>query len=319
MSRTVYPFFNLPIPELLGVGNVYYVISTAEAGYSTFVTDHTVTYSDGSKSVFPCTAATADVAIQAALDACVANRNDYVLVMPSAATYTLTAALVMNKKNVHLIAPGGLGRVNGANNSTRVQAAAASYFVNVAAASVEIAGFYVKNYTSLTAIYLSPSSTAVSPNIHHNTFFTTLATGANAAIVLSDGSSDGGWYGNISDNFFMTYGITGSPVLAAWVSLTGAAGMAEIDRNRMVACKCVVTAGINYVGVGGSICDNYIFGADDYAGSGAGTYTVAIAAGTATYVFNNRLGVVNSADLSGGGTYSYQGNTSHSSGGALAA
>jgi hypothetical protein len=306
-------------PNMPGMGNVYYVQNTSDtAAHADLLRRYGgVYYGSGEKVLFPCTAASADVAIQAALDACVANRNDYVFVMPSASTYTLTAALTMSKKNVHLIAQGGLGRSNGANNSTRVQAAAASYWVNVSAASCEIAGFYIKNYTALTAIYLGGSSTAVAPNIHHNTFFTTLATGANAAIIL--GAGDGGWYGSICDNFFMTYGVTGSPVLAAYVSLTGAAGMADISHNRMVACKCVVTKGIDYVGVGGSVNDNDIFGADDYAGSGAGTYTVAIAIGNATNAFGNRLGVVNSADLSGGGTYSYLDNLSHSSGGALAA
>jgi hypothetical protein len=256
--------------------------------------------------------------IQTALDACTANRNDYVLVMPHAGTITLTAALTMSKKNVHLIAPGGLGRKNGANNSTRIQAASACYAINISAASCEVAGFYIKNYSALSSIYLGDSSSAVAPHIHHNTFFMTVATGSNAPAITSSATGDGGWSGCIEDNFFMTYGAAGSPTMTAVISLSGAAGMVQINRNVIIPL-CAVTSAISAPGVGGQICDNYILQPDAYAGSNTGTIETAITAGTASMVFRNMLGVENDDDVAGLGTYSGQQNYSHSAGGALAA
>jgi hypothetical protein len=315
MSRTVFPFFNLPIPELLGVGNVYYVISTADAGYSTFVVDHTTTYSDGSSSIFPCNVAAADVAIQAALNACKANRNDYVLVMPSASTYTLLAALTMSKKNVHLIAPGGLGRKCGANNSTRIQGAAASYIINISAASCEVAGFFLKNYSKLTSIYLSPGSTAVAPNIHHNTFPMTIDSTGNAPAIL--GSGDGGWFGEIDDNFIFTYTGSGATITSC-IHFDAPAGECDVSGNRiLIGNTCTATIGIENLSLMGSVCDNDIGIVGDVAGSGAGVMGMALSCGAGVVMGDNRIFNPTNADITGQATNAAQGNTSGANGGAV--
>src|SRR3990170_8432286 len=85
----------------LGLGNVYYVIQTTNGDYTRFVRDMQFTYPDGTSSVYS--------SIQTALDACIDERNDYVVVMPDTADYDVGATLTMSKANVHLVCPAGLG------------------------------------------------------------------------------------------------------------------------------------------------------------------------------------------------------------------
>jgi len=305
--RTQVPFALINIPfGGLGVGNVYYVVPD-DAYSSQFIADNNIDYSDGSHSVFQATMASASVAIQAALDACVANRNDYVLVMPSASTYTLTAVLTMSKKNVHLIAPGGLGRTNGANNSTRVQAAAASNWVEISAASCEVAGFYIKNIAGYSAIYLYGSSTAVAPFIHHNTFFVTCLGSANLPVIRGATDSDGGWFGAIEDNHILTYG-TASATMTSVIYLGSPAGMAEVNRNHIGIAGCTVATGINVTGNGSEVCDNYIYEIGVGAGSTAGVLTIGIQVSGAVSVINNRIGMATTDYIAGAGNYYAIGN-----------
>jgi hypothetical protein len=316
--KTQVPFAQINLPfGGIGVGNIYYVANTSDtlAYADLFKKFGTQGYDDGSAILYPCTATSANVAIQAALDACVANRNDYVLVMPSASTYTLLAALTMSNKNVHLIAPGGLGRKCGANNSTRLQGAAASYIINISAASCEVAGFFLKNYSKLTSIYLSPSSTAVAPNIHHNTFPMTTDTTGNAPAIL--GSGDGGWFGTINDNFIFTYTGHGTTITSV-IHIDASAGECDVSGNRiLIGNTCTATIGIECLSLMGSVCDNYIGIVGDVAGSGAGVMSMALSCGLGVVMANNRIFNSTSYDITGAATEGTQGNTSGANGGSV--
>lgn len=85
-----------------GVGNVYYVMQSTNALYSTeFLTSKVGHYADKSARVH--------TSITTALAATVSSRNDYVIVMPDTSDYDEGATLTMSKANVHLICPAGLG------------------------------------------------------------------------------------------------------------------------------------------------------------------------------------------------------------------
>jgi len=290
----------------MGAGKVFYV---APAGTDAldFLNRIFPVDSDGVPRVYAATMASADTAIQAALDACVANRNDYVMVWPAAATYTLTAALTMSKKAVHLIAPAGLGMKTGSNNSTRVQAAAASNLIEISAASVEIAGFYLKNIAAYGAIYCAPTSTAVAPWIHHNTFFITTASGANLPIIRGTATGDGGWFGVIEDNHFLTYGVSGGTMTGV-IYFTGAAGMMKVNRNHIGIATITCATGITVTGNGSEICDNYLYEIGVGAGSTAGTLTIGIQGSGAVNVINNRIGMATTDLIAGIGNYYAIGN-----------
>jgi hypothetical protein len=85
MARRAYPFAKAgaDIPKQHG-GNAYYAIQTTEAFYADFVMDYGETYTDHTYSIHN--------TIQAAIDACTANRGDIVYVIgewTSAVTITL--------------------------------------------------------------------------------------------------------------------------------------------------------------------------------------------------------------------------------------
>jgi len=293
-------------------GKVFFVAAASDAYTAELVNEYPVDR-DGVPRVYVATTNYADLAIQAALDACVANRDDYVMVLPSAATYTLNALLTMSKKNVHLIAPGGLGRVNGANNSTRVQAGAALDWLYITAASCEVAGFYIKNTAGYRGIYLGASSTAVAPWIHHNTFFVTCLGSANLPVIAGVTDSDGGWFGHIEDNHIITYGIA-SATMTSVIYLGTPAGMAEVNRNHIGIAGCTVAKGIDVGGNGSEVCDNYIYEIGVGAGSTAGVLTIGINISGAVVAINNRIGMATTDLIAGNGNYYAIGNVGGAAG-----
>jgi hypothetical protein len=148
----------------LGIGNVYYVVNTNS---TTTYTDLKKRfggerYEDGSAILYPHTATASTVTLNGlknALAATVEDRNDYVVVMGSNSTYYIDEALALNKKNVHIICPAGMGYDRGATNAARIQQITASTAIfAVSDASVEIAGFYLKNINSTAAITLASTA-----------------------------------------------------------------------------------------------------------------------------------------------------------------
>ena len=276
----------------LGIGNVYYVIKTNEAYYSQFLADHQGTYSDGSAIVYGATAASSDTAIQAALDACVEGRNDYVVVMPSDSDYDLTAALTMSKKCVHLICPAGLGYERGATAACRLeQTTAATSIIEVSDSSIEIAGFYLKPYIGCSHITLA--ATSYSPNIHHNTFVLKWTTTNLGAIVCS---GDGGAWGSVAEyNWFISQA-GDDQTCASIISVGASATGARVCYNDFfIGDGNTATVGIsNAATKGTTIGNNFMVAAGD------GTITTCVLQGAWGNAYDNKGSVGADALIDGG-------------------
>jgi hypothetical protein len=78
--------FVIPVDFQSSTGNVYYAIQTTESYYADFVNTHKVTYSDGTVNIYN--------TIQGALDVCVAERGDTVVIIGG---WTLTTGLSVDR------------------------------------------------------------------------------------------------------------------------------------------------------------------------------------------------------------------------------
>jgi len=276
---------------LMGVGNVYYAVKTGDtAVYNWLMQNRQRKYKDGSYAVHA--AAAGGTAIQAALDATVECRNDYVIVMPSDSDYDLTAVLTLSKKAVHLICPAGLGLERGATNACRLhQNTAATAIFAVSDASVEIAGFYLKPYVDIS--HVTVAATSYGLNIHHN-FFTLNWTSAPAEAILCAG--DGGAWGQVSHhNVFQS--MSGDDVTCASLITIGASATgARCDYNDIfLGDGNTLTVAINNAATKGSANYNTFMA----AGSDA-TFTHCIAIGSYGVAIGNRGCVGDGAIITGG-------------------
>jgi len=296
MARRNFPFTKAEAgPFELQTGNVYYVIQTAESHYSQFVQDYGVTYRDGTNSVVACTAATADVGIQKALDNCASGRNDYVIIMPAASNYTLTATLSMSKNAVHLICPAGLGADVGAKNAARIAAYAGTNAITITGSSCEVAGLYIKNVDKFSGIYIGDGAHCT--HIHHNHFPMTWTSGAqNGAIIAKPGGT--ATQINIERNFIFSY--TGGGVTCAnGVIDIGRNGDGYLSRvcNNIIQIGQTFTASIGiYLGCDDGLVANNIV----TSCGGGGTVTKAIIVRSTCSVIDNRIAVAAGAFSTGG-------------------
>jgi hypothetical protein len=287
----LYQYGGQPVGSL-GIGNAYYVIKTNEAYYNQFVQDRQGNYSDGSEIVYGATAASSHTAIQAALDACVEGRNDYVIVMPSDSDYDLTAVLTLSKKSVHLICQGGLGLERGATNACRLhQNTDATAIFAVSDSSIEIAGFYLKPYTDHSSITIAASSYGL--NIHHNMFVLQWSS-SPAEVILCAG--DGGAWGQVAHhNAFYSQG--GDDVTcASMITIGSSATGARCDYNDFfLGDGNVATVAVSNAATKGSV--NY----NDFMVAGSdGGYTHCIAIGSYGSAIGNHGCVGDGAIITGG-------------------
>ncbi len=236
----------------LGVGNVYRVIKSSESYFAQFRNDFDFEYTDGSRSVHADDGS--GDGIQAALDATVANRNDYVIVQPSESDYDLTAALTLSKKAVHLICPAGLGLERGSTNACRLeQTTASTEIFIVSGASVEIAGFYLKHKQNVTAIQLNTAG-AYAPNIHHNNIAMNTASTTSEPMINCTG--DGGAYGDIHHNWIYSSG-GNDTTIAAIIVIGASATMAKVTNNEItIGDGLTATVGIQNLATKGMVAGN---------------------------------------------------------------
>ncbi len=234
-----------------GVGNVYRVIKTSEAYYARFIEDFQGEYSDGSLIVHADDGS--GDGIQAALDACVANRNDYVIVQPSQSDYDLTAVLTLSKKSVHLLCPAGLGLERGATNACRLEQTGSADIFAVSGASVEIAGFYLKHKQNTTAIGLVTAG-AYAPNIHHNNIAMNTTSTTSEPMIHAVG--DAGAYGDIHHNWIYSSG-GNDTTIAAIIVIGASATMAKVTNNEItIGDGLTATVGIQNLATKGMVADN---------------------------------------------------------------
>ncbi len=211
--------FGQPVYGSLGMGNIYNVVKTTESFYEDMRKNRQTTYSDGSVNMHSTIASALAVTVEA--------RNDYVIVWPSDSDYDLTAALIMNKKSVHLICPAGLGYDIGANNSCRIeQTNAATAVIAISDAAVEVAGFYMKPYIGIA--HITFATTSYAPNVHHN-YIPLKWTSSNASSFT--GSGDACAWGNIERNYFISQSGL-SQTCASIISIGSAATGANVSYNQ---------------------------------------------------------------------------------------
>jgi len=297
----------------LGVGNVYRVIKKSEAYYSQFIADYQGEYSDGSLIVHPDDGD--GLGIQSALDACVANRNDYVLVQPSQSDYDLEAALTLSKKSVHLLCPAGLGLERGSTNACRLEQTGSYDVFTVSDASIEIAGFYLKHKQNKTAIELATSVAGVGSyacNIHHNNI--AMNTDSTTCEPLINCTGDGGAYGDIHHNWIYASGGNDTTV-AVIIAIQASATMAQCNYNEItIGDGMTATVGIQNLATKGMVAYNMFGG----AGSDC-TWTHCIQVSGYGNAIGNRCSCAAGGVIVVGGTdeYSFSDNMNSVGGGAI--
>jgi hypothetical protein len=307
MGITPFPYgissFGVPIFGSLGIGNVYMVGQTADSdAYNDFQKRYNKNrYTDGTWMLQPfvgtgSVAATTN-GIQLAADSCVTNRNDYVVVAPSDSNYGLDAVITLSKKAVHLVCPSGIGGDGfPVGNSARIkQLTAANAVFAVSNQAVEIAGFYIKNYTALSAITLSAA--AHSPNIHSN-MFVMVWSGAQAPSIAGTGA--GGAWGSIGPkNWFISESGTAQTAAIACVDIqTFATGCRVCGNEVTIGDANTATLCISNMAVKGRT-DFNTFATGGGTG-GTGVITNAIVVPTLDAAIGNRGAVATGCLVSGG-------------------
>jgi hypothetical protein len=287
----------------IGVGNVYYVCNTTStSAYADLVTKFAnQTYSDGSAILYPHTASASAVTtngLKNALAATVEDRNDYVIVVGANNTYYIDEALAMNKKNVHLVCPAGLGNEIGATNAARIQQITASTaIIAVSDSSIEIAGFYLKNINATAAITIANGSYAM--NIHHNTFPLIWTSGAQTGSIVCSG--DGGAWGSIERNWFVSQSGGACTCASGVIQVQAAATACRVKHNEItIGDTQIATIGISNAAVKGHT-DFNIF--SESGGSGVadgGTITNCISINTSGAAIGNLCAVATGHFATGG-------------------
>ena len=276
----------------LGVGNVYRVIKSTEAYYAQFIEDHQYEHSDGSVAVH--------TTIQSALDATVANRNDYVVVQPSQADYDITVALTLSKKGVHLVSGFGGFYSRGCGNAVRIHQTGAFPIMEVSNSAIEIAGFYLKNYPSKGGIIISNSSYGL--NIHHNYWAMNLNSATNEPMLgplIANTSGDAGAWSTYQSNFFQSQAGASATIAAIIRFNAQATGVRIVENDLLIGdTDNTATVGILNGSVKGITSDNNFYAAQ--TASGAGVFTHCVVSHASGCAYGNRGNVGDSALVLGG-------------------
>ncbi len=244
-------------------------------------------------------AATDNLAIQAALDATVSGRDDYVIVMPSNGNdYDLGALLTMSKNNVHLISWEAINanpdKVGASRSTVLEQTASSVDVVYITGQNCEFAGFYIKPKANYSAVQIG--ATAHCFNIHHNLIYVSVSTTMTAYSI--DGfTTKGAIYGTLANNYFTSTSGTCAAVIRMGDSNTGT----MITKNYLICGDGATwTVGIWNNAYKGVTQDNTVAAID---GAGAdGTVTTAFTT-TGGVCNRNIANTVNTADFTNDGTY----------------
>lgn len=289
----VYQFGGAPVGgiDLSMAGNVYYVMQAANPLYPAFSASHGGSHEDGSAIVH--------TTIQSALDATVANRNDYVFVMPDSSDYDITAALTMSKARTHLIAAGGNGWGGMQSNLVRLHMNTASTdFFTVTGDSVEIAGFFFKQDATSRDDIIYLSGTRWSPWIHDNFFGMSATASTSKYGIYGDGAVS---HFVIERNYFTNYNpgaMSGTNNdVAGFIGLTSASSTRGIIQDNVFVsgANTTVAKAIYVTGYGVLIRNNHIHQDAAFGGSDAGTITVGIDASTDCALVRNTFTGMNEA------------------------
>lgn len=301
-NLTVNTINGSPYPSLPGMGNIYFVVGSGSSSYDDMCLRYGgLYYEDGSavlyKHVSSASAVTTD-GLATAVSKMVEDRNDYVIVMPANSTYYIDAALALDKKSMHLVCPAGLGYDIGATNAARIQQiTAATACFAVSDASVEVAGFYIKQYADVAAITLAATSYA--PNIHHNTFPLIWSSSPVASIV---GTGDAGAWGKIERNWFVSQAGGAVTAAIAAIDIKANATAAQCNHNMVtIGDTNIATVGISNAAVKGNTNFNIFSECGGNGVSDGGTITNCISIHASGCAIGNRCAVA-SGEFATGGT-----------------
>jgi len=298
------------------LGKIFFVANGADSFAGDLLNEFPVDR-DGVPRVYITTsgADTDDLAIQAALDACVASRNDYVLVAPSDYDYDMATKLTMSKRDVHLIGMDYLFNKQecGSNSATKIHMVADDDAILLTGGNCEIAGFYCKNYNNQSFIMVT-GGVADCTHIHHNHFGLYATTTAGVpSIDMSAASSS---FQLIEKNTFAS--VVSDLTFSSVVSISSSCTWAKvIGNNFMIGDGNIATIVINNLSYKGQTNDNDILCANG-GGGATSTITNAITIGGGV-ACGNRMTIAGTTtqDLVGGGTYSFVDNRNGTDGGAL--
>ena len=273
------------------VGNIYYVIQNDQSFYGTFERDRRTKYSDGSTNIHN--------TIQSALDACVADRNDYVVITPDSTTYSDSAGLTMTKACVHLICPSGICAGGMATNAARVISTYAGDWLTISADKIEIAGLFVRPTVDQDGIILSGDRAGI--YIHDNSIGGTVtASGTGNTRMIGDSATL--TFSNYINNWIMPgYNPpTGATTCAAGIQISGSGGGKNVVRGNMIITggnpgTITVTAGVSMAGHSNMLIDNMFAEVITY-----GIFTNAWNVDTRTIIMGNKVAM--SSPATAGGT-----------------
>ena len=281
----------------MGVGNVYLVCQSAQ---TTVYADLNKKYGgvqyDDESYLF-------HSSIASALAACVAERNDYVVLMPDNDDYDLSATLTMSAKATHLICPANMGPSVATMNGCRVHlhSGTSAHVITVATGGAEVGGLYIKTCTDKYGISIPAGS---SPSgfglwIHNNTIsFAGASSTADGGII---GASEGGGYSVIENNKLS--GQVASCTHLSGITIDTGATACVVKKNLIIVGNTeTMTTGINMQSYMGVCNDNDLIECAASGGTGAGTLTLGISYGVATMCFGNRIAITTEANAISGGT-----------------
>ncbi len=261
-------------------GNVYFVMKTDETWHAAFVNKYQRIYSDGTYAVQP--------DIQAGLDAVTANRDDYVIVMPSSSDYDITATLTMSKGRTHLIAPAGLGKMGMQSNAVRVhQETAATAVFTISADTVEVAGFFLK---CSTGNGFTLTSTRWHADIHDNFVGMANTDGTDSHGIIGAGAC---YHMGIWNNYLVNYSpgaVSGTDNdLASFITFSSSSSGRSVIRNNIIqsGVNTEVTSAMNIQGDASMVIDNIVMETQAIGAAETGILTAGITASAGTALIRN--------------------------------
>ncbi len=279
------------------LGKVFFVVHTDNTSLihllEEFPTDR-----DGVPRVYATVsgAATDNLAIQAALDAAVAGRNDYVIVLPGNGNdYDLGAKLTMSKNDVHLvslaaIANNGSNPSVGASRQVVLEQTASDDLVYMTGQNCEFAGFYCKPKSAFGTV--EGGSAAHGAHVHHNTIYM-----IGTSVPIDFHTIGGAIYIVIEYNYLTSQTGTQSKCIGVHSGCTGA-----IVRGNyiIVGDGATATKGIYNAGYKGITEYNTVAAVDGAGADGTVTVAFEIAGGVCN---RNIANTVNTADFTVDGSY----------------
>lgn len=279
-------------PSGFGVGNVYLVIKSTETHYDSFLADHQTVFADGSNRV--------QTTIQAALDATVECRNDYVMVMPAVDDYDITTQLTLTKKGVHLMSAFGGWYARGCGNSVRIHQTGAFPIMVISDSAIEVAGFYLKNYATKGGIIIA--NTSYGMNVHHNYWAMNLDGATNEPMLgpyISNSTGDAGAWSTYERNFFQSQAGANATIAAIIRFNSQATGVRVVENDLLIGdTNNTATVGIQNLSVKGIVSDCNFYAAQ--TGSGAGVFTHCVQTHASGMAYGNRGNVADGEIVVGG-------------------